>query len=278
MNGRILDVAVISDLHLATHACKAKKLLKYLKSISPQTLVLNGDIIDSWRFTRNYFPKPQLKVVRYLLKMLEKGVNIYYISGNHDEFLRRFNNIEIGKLIITDQLVLDLNGEKTWIFHGDIFDRIIHKAKWLAKFGAAMYGFLTIVNKLTDQIRKMVGYDNVILYKCFKKRAAKKDDFFYSRFETTVCNAAMAKKCTTVICGHTHSPKDKLVNIKDQQIRYMNCGDWVEHFTAAEYANQQWNLHFFTENEDEQTNDDHDFADTNDYYQNVFREIATACL
>jgi UDP-2,3-diacylglucosamine pyrophosphatase LpxH len=90
MEVRELEVAVISDLHLATYACKPKKVLKYLKSILPDILVLNGDIIDSWRFSRNYFPKNQLKVVRQIIKMMEKGVQVYYISGNHDEFLRKF--------------------------------------------------------------------------------------------------------------------------------------------------------------------------------------------
>ena len=93
---RNLDVSVISDVHLATHASKAKVLLKYLKSIKPETLVLNGDIIDSWRFSRNYFPKPHLKVVRQFIKMLEKGVKIFYITGNHDEFLRKFKGSEMG--------------------------------------------------------------------------------------------------------------------------------------------------------------------------------------
>ena len=76
MKIREIEVAVISDVHLATHACKPKKVLKYLKSILPKTLVLNGDIIDSWRFSRNYFPKPQLKIICQLIKMMEKGVQV----------------------------------------------------------------------------------------------------------------------------------------------------------------------------------------------------------
>ncbi|MBN1819232.1 MAG: metallophosphoesterase, partial [Prolixibacteraceae bacterium] len=84
-NVRNIEVSVISDLHLATHACKPKKVLKYLKSIHPELLVLNGDIIDAWRFSRNYFPKNHLKVIRQFIKMMEKGVQIFYITGNHDE-------------------------------------------------------------------------------------------------------------------------------------------------------------------------------------------------
>ena len=64
MEPRNLEISVISDLHLATHASKAKSVLKYLKSIHPETLILNGDIIDSWRFSRSYFPKAHLKVIR----------------------------------------------------------------------------------------------------------------------------------------------------------------------------------------------------------------------
>ena len=96
MEVRELEVPDISDLHLVTYASKPKKVLKYLKSILPNVLVLNGDIIDSWRFSRNYFPKNQLKVVRKIIKMMEKGVQVYYITGNHDEFLRKFAPTTVG--------------------------------------------------------------------------------------------------------------------------------------------------------------------------------------
>ncbi len=46
MTKRKLDIAVISDVHLGTYGCHAKELNKYLKSIDPNILILNGDIID----------------------------------------------------------------------------------------------------------------------------------------------------------------------------------------------------------------------------------------
>ncbi len=129
MKIRDVEVAVISDLHLATHACKPKKVLKYLKSIRPNILILNGDIIDSWRFSRNYFPKNHLKIIRQIIKMMEKGIPVYYVTGNHDEFLRKFSQTQIGNLKIVNQVILELGGSKTWIFHGDIFDHVIHRSK-----------------------------------------------------------------------------------------------------------------------------------------------------
>jgi len=127
---RKAEIAVISDFHLATHACKAKSLLKYLKSVHPKTLILNGDIIDSWRFSRNYFPKSHLKVIRQILKMIEKGVQVVYITGNHDDVFRKFNNTRLGNFSIVNQLELTTSKEKVWIFHGDVFDHVIHHSPW----------------------------------------------------------------------------------------------------------------------------------------------------
>ena len=250
MKIREIEVAVISDLHLATHACKPKKVLKYLKSISPQTLILNGDIIDSWRFSKNYFPKNHLKVIRQFIKMMEKETQIYYVTGNHDEFLRKFNKTQIGNLKIVNQVILDLNGSKTWIFHGDIFDNTIHSSKVIAKFGAAIYGLLTVLNNFINRIIKLFGSREIIIYKSIKKHFIREKKS-PSKFENAIGKAAVSQGYQSVICGHTHIPKEKLLDINNTKIQYLNCGDWVEHFTAAEYYNGKWHLHYHNEIEDD---------------------------
>lgn len=274
MKLREIEVAVISDIHLATHACKPKKVLKYLKSIQPKTLVLNGDIIDSWRFNRNYFPKTQLKVIRQLIKMMEKGVQVFYITGNHDEFLRKFSQTQIGNLRIINQLILNLNGTKTWIFHGDIFDNIIHKNKWLAKLGAATYGMLTMLNQLVNRFLIGIGKPEIMIYKSIKKYTAR-ENINLSTFETAIGNAALKQGYDTVICGHTHIPKQKQLTISGQKIQYLNCGDWVEHFTAAEYYNSNWNLYYYNDPDDEFA-DDLDVPEERQLYQSLVKELVFA--
>ena len=275
MTPRELEVSVISDLHLATHACKPKKILKYLKSIKPKTLVLNGDIIDAWRFTRNYFPKPHLKVVRQIIKMMEKGVRVYYITGNHDEFLRKFAPTSMGNLKIVNQLVLELDGQKTWIFHGDVFDSTIHQKKWLAKFGAALKGFLSLLNKLINQILQLWGKDEVILYKSIKHRLLR-DKLNLSANESKILNAAIQQGYQNVICGHTHVPKEKEIKIAGTNFRYLNCGDWVEHFTATEYNRGQWRLFFQSDLEEEPQSDEAEIHEGRQLYQLLTKEFA--CL
>lgn len=98
---RAIDVVVISDVHLGTYGCQAKELLRYLKSIDPEVIVLNGDIIDIWQFNKRYWPKSHMKVIKYILKWIVAGKEIHYITGNHDEMLRKFKGFEIGNFKIS---------------------------------------------------------------------------------------------------------------------------------------------------------------------------------
>ncbi|MEM6686872.1 MAG: UDP-2,3-diacylglucosamine diphosphatase, partial [Bacteroidota bacterium] len=150
MKKRKIDVVVISDVHLGTHGCHANELLAYLNSIEPKKIILNGDIIDIWRFRKRYFPKPHLLVIKKLIDFTTKGVEVIYITGNHDESLRRFSGATVGHFSLVDKLVLELNGEKAWFFHGDVFDASIQNAKWIAKLGSIGYDLLIRLNRVIN--------------------------------------------------------------------------------------------------------------------------------
>ena len=277
---RKIDISVISDFHLATHASKARSLLKYLKSIQPQILVLNGDIVDSWRFSRNYFPKSHLKVIRQLLKMLEKGVRVVYITGNHDDVFRKFNNTRLGNFSIVNQYEMNVADQKIWIFHGDVFDHIIHHSPWLAKLGAAAYGFLTIFNKFINVFLKLFSGREMILYKSMKDRIAKRKKVL-TNFEKAIANAAVNKNVDLVICGHTHIPVDKQIETDKGSVRYINCGDWVEHFSAAECTNGEWSLNYYPSEEEEETESPSDelfIPDKKQLYKSIVEEMAVAAF
>ena len=133
MKKRKVELVVISDIHLGTYGCHAKELSNYLSTIKPKTLVLNGDIIDIWQFRKSYFPKAHLQVIKKIITMASKGTKVYYITGNHDEALRKFSDTYMGNFSLLDKLVLDLDGKKTWIFHVDVFDTSVQHSKWIAK-------------------------------------------------------------------------------------------------------------------------------------------------
>ena len=150
MEKRKVKVAVISDVHLGTFGCHAGELNKYLKSISPEILIINGDFIDIWQLSKFYFPDSHWRVIKRIIKMMMNGTQVYYLTGNHDEMLRKFSGAQLDNFHLEDKLVLELDGKRFWFFHGDVFDVTMQHGKWLAKLGAVGYDTLIHINSFAN--------------------------------------------------------------------------------------------------------------------------------
>ena len=249
MQKRQVDVVIISDLHLGTYGCHAAEIVNYLKSISPQILILNGDIIDGWQFSKRYFPASHMQVIKEIVKLLAKGTRVIYITGNHDEMLRRYSGIQLGNFQLTDKLVMEVNGKVAWIFHGDVFDNTTKgSAKLLAKLGGYSYDWLILFNRSINWCLKKLGRPKVSLSKKIKN-TVKKAVAWISDFEQTAAELAIEKKYDYVICGHIHHPQKKIVETKNGKVLYLNSGDWVENLTALEYNNNEWTIYHYDETE-----------------------------
>lgn len=240
---RRLEVCVISDLHLGTYGCHAPELLRYLKSIKPATLVLNGDIVDIWQFSKSYWPPAHMRVVRYLAGLAAKGTRIYYLTGNHDELLRKFAGTQLGALRIDNKLVLELPHGRTWLFHGDVFDVTMRHARWLARLGGHGYDLLILLNRLVNWGLVRLGRPRVALSKTVKDRV-KSAVSLVSDFEQTAAAIAADHGYRYVACGHIHCPEIKELSLPQGPVTYLNSGDWVENLTALEYTTATgWQLY-----------------------------------
>jgi UDP-2,3-diacylglucosamine pyrophosphatase LpxH len=247
---RKLDIVVLSDIHLGTYGCHAKELLQYLKSIKPKTVILNGDIIDIWQFSKRYWPKSHMKVIKYLTGWMSKGVKIYYIPGNHDEMLRRFAGFKIGSFSIVNKLVLELDEEKkAWFFHGDVFDVTMKHSKWLAKLGAVGYDMLILINRFVNFISEKIFNKGKLSLSKQIKNGVKSAVKFINNFEQTAADIAISNQYEFVVCGHIHQPQIKEMNNEDGTVTYLNSGDWIENLTALEYVHGQWTLYKYDEAE-----------------------------
>ncbi len=241
-NRRKVEIAVISDVHLGTFGCHAKQLLTYLNSIQPKKLILNGDIIDIWQFNKRYFPKSHLGVIKKIMDMAADGVEIIYITGNHDEMLRKFSDMTIGSISIVDKIVLELDGKKAWFFHGDVFDVSIQNAKWLAKLGSYGYDLLILLNRFINWSLAKMGKEKYSLSKKIKN-SVKSAIIYINDFEKVASDLAIEKGYDYVICGHIHQPKMVTKENKWGKTTYLNSGDWVENFTALEYQFKRWKIY-----------------------------------
>lgn len=242
-----VDIVVISDVHLGTYGCRAKELLHYLYSVKPAKLVLNGDIIDIWQFKKSYFPDDHLRVLKYILDMAYQGTEVIYITGNHDEMLRKFTDVRFGNIRLVDKLILHLGAKKAWFFHGDVFDSSVQYAKWLAKLGGWGYDGLIRFNNLMNWFLNLLGKEKYSLSKRIKN-SVKKAVKFINDFEHTASELAIDSKYDYVICGHIHHPQQKEVVTKKGKCMYLNAGDWIENLSALEYNNGEWELFLYEEN------------------------------
>lgn len=266
MQKRKLDVAVISDSHLGTYGAQAKELYNYLCSIDPRILVLNGDIIDIWQFKKNYFPKSHLAVISQILKMASKGTIVYYLTGNHDDFLRKFVPYSMGNIHVKNKLLLELDGKVAWFFHGDIFDTSVTHARWLAKLGGAGYDVLITINWAVNNVLKAMGKPRMSLSKKVKnsvKTAVK----YVGDFENIAAQLAIDKNYDYVVCGHIHQPQIRRIYTKKGGTTYMNSGDWIENLSSLEYNEGKWSIYHY---------DDEEFEDQSEHInelQNIRLEV-----
>ena len=199
----------ISDVHLGTKSCKAKRLHDFLSSMEAENLYLVGDIIDGWALKReHYWTKGQTELLRKFLKLSEK-MNVYFLPGNHDEFVRPFFkfDFQVGDIQVLDSVDYDaIDGRRIYVCHGDRFDLTMKIPRQVINLFAHISD-----GSLTDKMYKWLGTEKVI-----------------EKFIT-------ARGYDSTITGHTHDPM-----IKD---RYMNCGDWVTNCTAlVEHLDGTWEI------------------------------------
>ncbi len=237
-------------MHLGTYGCHAKQLLSYLKTIKPKTVVLNGDIIDIWQFSKRYWPKSHMKVVKHIMGWIGKGVKIYYVTGNHDEMLRKFVGFKIGSMHIVNKVVLPLaDNQKAWFFHGDIFDVTMQHSKWLAKLGAIGYDTLILINMLANFISEKIFKKGKLSLSKKIKNSVKSAVKFINNFETTAADIGISNKYDYVICGHIHQPEMRKITNHHGSIMYLNSGDWIENLTSLEYNDGKWTIYKYDETE-----------------------------
>jgi UDP-2,3-diacylglucosamine pyrophosphatase LpxH len=243
---REVNLVVISDVHLGTYGCHAEELLRYLKSIKAKKIILNGDIIDMWQFSKRYWPKTHMQVVKHVTSLLTKNTKVIYLTGNHDEMLRKFAGFKLGSFKIDNKVVVRVGSKKAWIFHGDVFDVTMNHSKWLAKLGAVGYDTLIILNACVNWCLEKFGRDKISLSKRVKdsvKSAVK----FIDKFEKTAAEIAIDNGYDYVVCGHIHKPEIREIKTEKGSVTYLNSGDWVENLTSLEFDGSNWKIYRYSE-------------------------------
>ena len=252
---RNLDILVISDLHLGTYGSEADEVLAYLDSIDADKIVINGDFVDIMLFNKRFWPSSHMKVIKYFLDLISEGKEIYYVTGNHDELIRKFVNFKIQNFKIVNQIVLDTPEGKVWMFHGDVFDFSIQTA-WLTKLAGFLYDYMIIFNSwVNKQIMRPLGRKRLNFSKIIKANVKTAVQYF-ANFERKAAEIAEKNGYKYVVCGHIHTPKIESFEINGKEIIYMNSGDWLESLSSLEYVDNKWSIYMHKRTEKDFKNDE----------------------
>ena len=221
---------IISDIHLGTVDSKVTEVNHFLRHVRCEKLVLNGDIIDGWQLKRNgQWTKTHTHFIRIVLKMLEKrDTQIVYLRGNHDDILAKFLPLEFENLMIADEFVHEGVRGRYLVLHGDVFDTVTKNFVFLAHLGDWGYRTLLGINRAYNVWRSWRGLEYWSLSRAIKARV-KSAVSHVSNFEEHIAELARSRGCTGVMCGHIHTPADKMLG----DIHYLNSGDWIESLTAV---------------------------------------------
>ena len=240
---RKIELVVFSDVHLGTYGASAKELNHYLKTIDPGKVIINGDWLDIWNFDANYWPPAHTENIFLVFEFLNKGTPVYYLTGNHDDDLRKFSNYQFDKLELMDELILDLDGQKHWFLHGDQYDKSVgDKAKWLAKLGGKSYDQMIRFNRKVNELLENAGQERIMFSKMIKDNVKKIVKSNVSDFEQLACEEGIRRGYDYVICGHVHRPQMRKVSNGQGSVMYLNSGDWVENCTSLEYNDGKWRV------------------------------------
>ncbi|MBN7759654.1 UDP-2,3-diacylglucosamine diphosphatase [Nitratireductor aquibiodomus] len=219
----------ISDIHLGSKPAKAEFLIDFLRYHDAEQIYLVGDIVDGWRLKRSWhWPAAHNDVVQKLLRKARKGTEITYIAGNHDEFLRSFQGVHFGGIVVADRVIHEAaDGRKFLVIHGDQFDQVVHNVRWLAYLGDKAYDLAIVVNRVIARVRRILGRP-YWSFSSWAKIKVKKAIKFISSFQDVLAQEAQRSEVDGVICGHIHHAAMEDI----RGVTYMNTGDWVESCTA----------------------------------------------
>lgn len=238
---------VLSDIHLGSRFSKVKEVGDFLSSVDCERLIFNGDTIDGWQLQKKddaFWGTEHSRFFRIIMKMVEKhGTEVFFLRGNHDDFLDKIIPMSMGKLNILKDMILESGSDKYYVTHGDVFDSITSNMKWMARLGDVVYNILLRINVMYNRIQSLRGRPYYSFSQAIKN-SVKKAVSNASDFDKMLTDMARTKGCQGVICGHIHRPEDRFID----GVRYLNSGDWVETMSAlAEDFDGNWKMLMYKE-------------------------------
>ncbi|MFH1698950.1 MAG: UDP-2,3-diacylglucosamine diphosphatase [Candidatus Zixiibacteriota bacterium] len=239
-----MAIYFLSDAHLGSddaqsEKIKIEKLFAFLDMVKDtgEKLYILGDLFDFWFEYKHAIPKQHLKAVLKLASLVESGIPIHYITGNHDFWLGGFLENEVGIKIHRDSYEATEQGLKILMIHGDG----LSPADW--KYRIFVRAILR--NRLAVAFYRLVPSDwGIPIAKAMssssRNHTAGRENKFLKDYEN-YAREKLSEGYDAIIIGHTHQPE--FINYENGT--YMNTGDFYKNFSYGKLHDGQVSLEIF---------------------------------
>lgn len=238
----------LSDFHLgaptaATSLQREKKLVAFLQNIqsSAEEIFILGDIFDFWFEYKTVVPKGFTRLLGTIAAITDAGIPVHVFVGNHDMWMKDYFSNELGCKVYHEPVIMERQGKKLFIGHGDGLGPGDHGYKFIKKifrnrFCQWAFGVLhpdwgiQLANYFSRKSRLKTGEaDSIFL--------GEENEWLvqYSK------EVLQQQQIDYFIFGHRHLPMD--IELQEGS-RYINLGDWIKHFTYATLDTGLLQLHY----------------------------------
>jgi UDP-2,3-diacylglucosamine hydrolase len=219
-----LPAYFISDLHLGCNpqhciADREERIIALLRSWQGQAshIFLVGDVFEFWMEYRDYVNRHHFGLLRALAELVESGVTVHYLSGNHDFRLDDFFPKTLG-VQVHSCLNIELQGLRIWMQHGDGCAKSDWKYRWASKIIHSpinVFLFRLLHPDWGMSLARLVGHTS--------RTANEGSDQKLAEYQVFAQNVLLREHCDAVVLGHNH-----LGGIWDLDAgQLVNCGQWL---------------------------------------------------
>ncbi|AHB41149.1 metallophosphoesterase [candidate division SR1 bacterium RAAC1_SR1_1] len=216
---------ILSDIHLGKPNNLSNKLLQFLENCTMERIIFNGDAIDFWQLnTFGARTEKETRFVNYIIKLIESGVHVTYIKGNHDGFMKHLHNVHVHNIsIVKDLVYTTATNKKYYLCHGDKFDFVNDTVGRITNF------FYSLLYLLEKRFNKDIAKEHYVPFSERSKMRFKRHFFPKKTLHRRAFALAKEKECDGIIIGHYHMPD----HVKNHTMEYFNTGDWIASCTAV---------------------------------------------
>ena len=222
-------VYIVSDIHLgAVPSSTERRFVDFLDHAASDAsrLIVNGDLFDFWFEYGEVIPGRHFRTLAGLARVVEAGIPVALVGGNHDAWGGRFLREEVGLELIDGVWRTDLAGSPALIAHGDGLgagDIKYRMLKATIRSRAAIAAFRALHPELGMRVARSVSSTET---KGHSEAAAQGRARFLRDWARERLLAEPALRY--VVCGHAHVPET--LEVEPGRF-YLNAGDWIRHGT-----------------------------------------------